>query len=130
MKLFLSSPSLLREAIGLGAGAGELPALYDQIFAPDRRSFKPAFENLSRSLRHSGLALKAMIPTYAASCRCEPWLAMDDQAVGAEETKHLPPSRRGSLLAGFERSHHDRKSPRAPCLPDKIRASCSLARLR
>jgi hypothetical protein len=82
MKLFLSSPSLLREAIGLGAGAGELPALYDQIFAPDRRSFKPAFENLSRSLRHSGLALKAMIPTYAASCRCEPWFAMDDQAVG------------------------------------------------
>jgi hypothetical protein len=50
-----TGPSLLRNAIGLGAG--ELSALYDQIFASDRTSFKPAFENLSRPYRIASISL-------------------------------------------------------------------------
>src|SRR5205085_8467255 len=38
-------------AVGMGAGAGEMSALHDEIFLADRTSLQKAFEDFSRSRR-------------------------------------------------------------------------------
>src|ERR1700691_2048303 len=45
------APGRIAGGVGVGARAGELAAVDDEIFLPDRSALEPAFENLARARR-------------------------------------------------------------------------------
>ena len=56
-------------AVGVGAGAGELAAVDDQVLLADRAAVEPALEDLAGAGRVAGLRRQATCPRCAASCR-------------------------------------------------------------
>ncbi len=117
-------------AVGMRAGARELAALHDQVLVADRPVLEEAFQDLARARRVARLRRERGardVRRHAVMRHGPPWMILRR---GLRGTRRRPHSRRAGRFPAPARWRRGRRSCRAPCSPDRRRASSSTAACR